>query len=45
MFPDLDAIDWAAAAGEETAKWDRENKISFMMLINGMFERTHALMA
>ena len=44
VFPDLDAIDWAAAAGEETAKWDRENKISFMMLINGMFERTHALM-
>jgi len=43
VFPDLDAIDWAAAA-EETAKWDRENKISFMMLINGVFERTHALM-
>lgn len=44
VFPDLDAIDWAAAAAEETAKWDRENKISLMMLINGIFERTHALM-
>lgn len=44
VFPDLDAIDWAAAAAEETANWDRENKISFMMLINGIFERTHALM-
>ncbi len=44
VFPDLDAIDWAAAAAAETAKWDRENKISFMMLINGVFERTHALM-
>ena len=44
VFPDLDAIDWTAAAAEETAKWDRENKISFMMLINGVFERTHALM-
>lgn len=44
VFPDLDAIDWAAAAAEETAKWDRENKVSFMMLINGIFERTHALM-
>lgn len=43
-FPDLDAIDWAAAAEKETAKWDRENKVSFMMLINGVFERTHALM-
>lgn len=44
VFPDLDAIDWEAAAAEETANWDRENKVSFMMLINGIFERTHALM-
>lgn len=44
VFPDLDAVDWAAAAAEETAKWDRENKISYLMLINGIFERTHALM-
>lgn len=43
-FPDLDAIDWEAAAAKETANWDRENKISYVMLINGMFERTHALM-
>lgn len=43
-FPDLDAIDWEAAAARETAGWDRENKISYLMLINGMFERTHALM-
>lgn len=43
-FPDLDAIDWEAAAKKETAGWDRENKISYLMLINGMFERTHALM-
>ncbi len=44
VFPDLSAIDWEAAAARETAGWDRENKISFMMLINGIFERTHALM-
>ena len=44
VFPDLDAIDWEAAAAKETANWDRENKVSFMMLINGIFERTHALM-
>ncbi len=43
-FPDLNAIDWEAAAAKETAGWDRENKISYLMLINGMFERTHALM-
>ena len=44
VFPDLNAVDWEAAAAAETANWDRENKISFMMLINGIFERTHALM-
>lgn len=43
-FPDLNAIDWEQAAKKETAGWDRENKISYLMLINGMFERTHALM-
>ena len=44
VFPDLNSVDWEAAAAAETANWDRENKISFMMLINGIFERTHALM-
>ncbi len=44
VFPNLTVVDWEAAAAKETAKWDRENKISFMMLINGIFERTHALM-
>lgn len=44
VFPDLDAIDWEAAAKKETEHWDRENKISYLMLINGIFERTHALM-
>lgn len=44
VFPDLKSIDWEAAAEKETAEWDRENKISYMMLINGIFERTHALM-
>lgn len=43
-FPDLNTIDWEQAAKKETAGWDRENKISYLMLINGMFERTHALM-
>ena len=43
VFPNLKSVDWEAAA-RETAGWDRENKISYMMLINGIFERTHALM-
>ena len=43
-FPDLDCIDWEKVGKEETAHWDRENKPCFIMLINGMFERTHALM-
>lgn len=44
VFPNLKSVDWEAAAARETAGWDRENKISYMMLINGIFERTHALM-
>ena len=36
-FPDLDSIDWEAAAAKETADADRENKITYFMLINGMF--------
>ncbi len=43
-FPDLDQYDWEKLAAEETASWDRQNKASYMMLINGIFERTHALM-
>lgn len=44
VFPDLAQYDWEKLAAESTKDWDRENKISFMMLINGIFERTHALM-
>lgn len=44
VMPDLKQYDWETLAKEETDKWDRENKISFMMLINGPFERMHALM-
>lgn len=43
-FPDLSNIDWEKAAAAETANWDRENKMSMIMLINGMFERTHHFM-
>lgn len=43
-FPDLSKIDWAAYAEKETKNWDRENKYSQIMLINGCFERSHHLL-
>lgn len=43
-FPDLEQYDWQAIAVEETANWDRENKISMVMVINGIFERSHHLL-
>ncbi len=43
-FPDLDALDWEAMAAADTARWDRENTLTLVLLINGPFERTHALM-
>lgn len=43
-FPDLSKYDFEAAAREDTKNWDRENKISNVMLINGPFERSHMLM-
>ena len=43
-FPDLDSYDWEAIAAEATANWDRENKVSLCMLLNGPFERMMSLM-
>ena len=43
-FPDLDAYDWQALAAEATKNWDRENKVSLCMLLNGPFERMMSLM-
>lgn len=37
-FPDLDKVDWAAAAEKDTATWDREGRLSSCTLINGMLE-------
>lgn len=44
QFPDLKIYDWETMAKEETKDWDRENKVSVVMLINGCFERSHHLM-
>lgn len=43
-FPDLSQIDWEKEAREDTENWDRENKLTMVMLINGVFERSHELM-
>lgn len=43
-FPDLDSVDWEKCAKEETAHWDRKNRLSMMMLENGIFERSQHLL-
>lgn len=43
-FPDLLKYDWESCGAEETATWDRENKIPVVMLINGPFERSQHLL-
>ncbi len=43
-FPDLSAVDFKSCAEKETRGWDRKNKYSEVMLINGCFERSHHLM-
>lgn len=40
-FPDLDAYDWGKNAETDTAHWDRSNKVSKCILINGCFESLH----
>lgn len=44
QFPDLTKFDWEKLGAEETASWDRENKVSMIINNQGCFERTHALM-
>ena len=44
VFPDLGSYDWEKAAAEDTKNWDRENKLTLVMLINGVFERSHELL-
>ena len=43
-FPDLDAIDWEAAAAKDLADVDRENRVVRLMIDSGPFERTHHLL-
>lgn len=43
-LPDLDSYDWEQIAREATAHWDRGNRVSLCMLLNGPFERMMSLM-
>ena len=43
-FPDLDAIDWEAAAASDLAGVDRENKAVRILLESGPFERSHHIL-
>ena len=42
-FPDCGTWDWERCAARDTASWDRENKISSVIMVNGLFEQLHAL--
>jgi uroporphyrinogen decarboxylase len=42
-FPDLDAIDWKSARERDEKLIDR-NKLLVITILNGPFERLHALM-
>ena len=43
-FPDLDAIDWDAAAAKDLEGADRENRVVRILLESGPFERSHHIL-
>lgn len=43
VFPEVNAYNWAAGAEIDTASWDRENRISNVVLTNGLWERFYSL--
>lgn len=40
-MPNIDDYDWEGHAARDTANWDRKNKVSKCILINGCFESLH----
>jgi uroporphyrinogen decarboxylase len=42
-MPDCEKWDWEACAASDTASWDRQNKVTSVIIINGLFEQFHAL--
>lgn len=44
QFPDLSKLDWEGYAARDTASWDREHKLSRVMVGYGMWERMFSVM-
>lgn len=42
-IPDPNTYDWEGGAAKDTANWDRENKISSVIVVDGLFEQLHAM--
>jgi len=42
-FPDPEKYSWEEGAYKDTKDWDRDNKISSVIVVNGMFEQLHAM--
>ncbi|POP34252.1 hypothetical protein C3B58_03755 [Lactonifactor longoviformis] len=42
-MPDCESWPWEESAAKDTAGWDRKNKISSVIMINGLFEQLHSL--
>ncbi len=42
-FPEVETYDWEGCAARDTANWDRENKISNVIIVNGLWERFYAV--
>jgi len=43
-FPDLSKLDWEGYAAKDTANWDRENKLSRVIVGYGLWERLFCIM-
>lgn len=43
QMPNCESWDWESCALRDTALWDRKNKISSVVIVNGLFEQLHAL--
>jgi uroporphyrinogen decarboxylase len=43
-YRELENYDWAAGAGQQMAAWDRDNQMSAVVVLSGLFERLHSLM-
>lgn len=42
-IPDPKTYDWEGGAAKDTANWDRVNKISSVIIVDGLFEQLHAM--